>query len=217
MNSRGNKTLPIFLEDYDDIDTLVVNHVQRAPTHFLSNLENPSQNNSSESNQILNISNQDENQGDKDENWDETSDKSGQEDSGQNKRHIHRVTYSTLWFLYQEFLEYQRVKTERPHEYKTGYSIRDIARRAREAKSTVSYYFQKFRTNPYFIDGKLYEQRRKAFANARKGRPKFYPISLEYQLVDWILRNRQAGLIVQGDEIQKKAAEIIDCEKTNFT
>jgi len=57
--------------------------------------------------------------------------------------------------LYKEYEEYTKLKNEYPNAYKTGASIRSIAVKLRMAKSTVYFYFNKFRTNPYYISTKF--------------------------------------------------------------
>jgi len=128
-----------------------------------------------------------------------------------------RITFSELFNLYREYEQYIKIKNEQPKKYKNGASIRSIANKTRLAKSTVNFYFQKFKINPYCIIGKYFCYREQTLANARKGKPKFYKASLEQELLDWILRKRQEGLTLNGEQIQEKARTMIKCPKTKFS
>jgi len=133
------------------------------------------------------------------------------------QRHNARITLSQLFTLYKEYEEYTKLKNEYPNAYKTGASIRGIAAKLRMAKSTGYFYFNKFRTNPYYISAKFLSYKNHVMQNARKGKPKYYPASDEEELVDWIYRNRQEGLTVTGDAIIAKAKEVINCPKVRYT
>lgn len=128
-----------------------------------------------------------------------------------------KVTFSIIFALYNDYVERERIRLQNPGRYKTGTSIRDIAERRKLAKSTVYFYFRKFKRNPYYIIGKYYQYRDKSFENIRKRKPKYYPFEAELEIVDWILRNRQEGLIVTGDEIMERAMKVIKCPRTKFT
>ena len=127
-----------------------------------------------------------------------------------------KVTFSLIFALYNDYNQRETMRRNNSGRYKDGYSIRDIAKRRNIAKSTVYFYFKKFRTNPYYIIGKYYQYRNQRFESIRKNKPKYYPLELELELVDWILRNRQEGLIVTGDEIMEKATGLIKCPRTKF-
>lgn len=128
-----------------------------------------------------------------------------------------RITYSILFALYKEYKEYWQIKQAYPNKYNTEFSIRSIGIRNRVAKSTVHYYFKKFRTNSYFIVARFFSYRYLTLLNARKNQPKFYPSQLEEEVVEWVLRNRQEGLTISGDDLREKAAEMIKCPKTKFS
>ena len=128
-----------------------------------------------------------------------------------------RITLSQLYGLFKEYELYNRIKSEDPGKYKTGASIRSIVSKVRFAKSTVHFYFNKFRTNPDYIHSKFLSCKNYVMQNARKGIPKYYPSSLEQGLIDWIFRNRQEGLTLTGSDIIDKAKEMINCPKVMFS
>lgn len=128
-----------------------------------------------------------------------------------------RITLSQLFTLYKEYEESTRIKAANPNRYNNGASLRSISAKIRIAKSTIGFYFAKFRTNPDYINAKFFTYKNLILQNARKGIPKWYPAHLEEEVVEWVLANRQEGLTLTGPDIIAKAKEVIKCPKVQFS
>lgn len=124
-----------------------------------------------------------------------------------------RLTFSQIVFLYQRYVTYTEELKEHGTKYSQRTTLSDVAEEMSLKKSTVHYYFSKvFPKSPYYLSRLFFLYKKRSLSALRVIQLSPELRHQERKVVDWILRMRQAGLVVTYNDIRDQAKELITCK-----
>jgi len=121
-----------------------------------------------------------------------------------------RLTFSQIVALYFQYVKYTSGLKEYGSQHSKRVTIRDVADELKIKKSTIHYYFSKiFPSKPSFLTQLFFLYKKKSLSSLRVRQLSPQLRHEEKKIVDWILRCRQAGIVVTYDDIRERAKENI--------